>query len=235
MSDEQKMIEFLKADIARNRASAQRWMIGGGLLLLFMIGYMSWMTSTIKEFADPKELAQIVVNETAAQIPELAASTKENLKEQAPELVDSVGKRAIDAIPEVRSYLQEWVEKYLDREIGAMQKQVDSAFDEVIHEYRDDLRDILSKMEKPEDVDKISKELVAGIIQSFKERLSDLSGVEAEDALNNSREILAEIAFDLKRIEAGKDMTENDKRLQMVIQFLYVHMLHKSANPISMP
>lgn len=132
-----------------------------GVLSLFVIGYMTWLTQTISRVLTPEDVVATAYYQIVRQLPVISRDLQGSLQEAAPEIVSQVLRGIESAIPGIRQSVQ-----------TSFYESVDVAFAEMNRRLQEDLPVVLEG----------ERELLAslsGVVDE--EQLDQLAGTLAID------------------------------------------------------
>lgn len=229
-NQEQLAVDFLKKEIAQNQAQARRWLVGGVILLVAVGSYLLWIHFSIARIVEPKSLASIVRSQVTIALPDLQANAQQSLIGAAPDAVKNGCDKVVATVPEVRKELEKQILKFIDSEMEAIRQRIRTEFDKTIVEQKDQLRAGFQRMKDPKQAEAIASDLTRKLVTHFKSVLTEMTGRTSKNLVTESRTVLEKIRSDLKRIESGKSLSEEDKRLREFIQLLYIQAVRNAQS-----
>jgi hypothetical protein len=88
------------------KKSTKVWTFGGGLLVVFVLSYLTWAYVQVKTFIQPENVATIIDGLVIDQASPLIKEMSNGLIAMAPEVIDQGKEQAINFIPLVRTELE---------------------------------------------------------------------------------------------------------------------------------
>ena len=104
---------FVEHELTESRASLQRTQIIGGLLALFTVGYMAYLTSNFRASMEPKAAASIATGLATQRLDDLEPQFSEYIHDEVPKMIRKAPDEVIARMPEYRKELETRVEKTL--------------------------------------------------------------------------------------------------------------------------
>jgi hypothetical protein len=184
---------YLQAELRKAERSFRIAAIAMAVVLVVFVGYFQWMKSALAEVLRPASVAELLVNQTRAALPEISDSLKANLTREAPEVVDYVLHRAVDEVlPLVGQSFQDNLTQY-SREVNELASgQVMSAFEGTLLAYKTD-----SKLAKNQDPKVFATHLSAHVEAELAPQMDSVAKDAIKSRLNRSGETLKHINTEL--------------------------------------
>ena len=123
--------------IAVTDAGRRTTLVVGIILVVIIFSYMTWLTMRIKEYTDPKLLAE-TIDAVVAQpaVKELETT----LKAEAPEIIRGLREEAVRYIPELRVALEKKILTYADQMAAKLESKADEIVVEAIKKHKPQYR-----------------------------------------------------------------------------------------------
>ena len=103
----------MREQIARTRVNTRVVLIVGLVVVVIIIGYLMWLTSKIKEAADPKLVAEDVMRYASEKAPAVEEQLKQSLMKSAPANVKAMEDMLLQQLPDLRQKAVAMGTKYL--------------------------------------------------------------------------------------------------------------------------
>jgi len=175
----QESMNRLEANVknmaAANRSRLTRIVIGQVIILIFVVGYLSWAHNRITQVTADDLVLKLKV-EAEARLPEMTKMVVEELNAQAPILLESAKAKILAIVPMISSKVNMQIDAALPQ-ITKMTKEKLAVAEEMIVKYKDEL-DL--KMPTLPDNEKI-KEMFKYIRAKFRETAVTSATVVAKD------------------------------------------------------
>ena len=200
--------------------SLSRAKLGIGLrlfLIVFVIGYMTWVSSAVSKL-DAPALTQVAVAHFEERLPELRAEIRDYAIARAPEVTDRAG----DLLVQLPAHLREALEGQLlaktDELIARLENDVDAALTVVIDDQMELVRTELPDGTPEQQLDAI----ILGVSNVFRDTM--IAAVD-EMYIDYSREIQRLNAY-LEHLQRSDDLTESEELDKELIETWMV-LVHK--------
>jgi hypothetical protein len=131
--------ETLRADHRAAAKKAKTTLILVIVLNLFIIGYMSWIRSSLRQL-DAAELTGIAGRAAEAKMAELEVQLGDYLVDAAPGLTDRAREVLLQAPLAIRERMESVLEMRIEEELVALEESLDARFEAVFNERVADLR-----------------------------------------------------------------------------------------------
>lgn len=162
----------LRGQIARVNSAKRTTLIVGVIVIVIIFGYMFWLSSMLRPYANSTELAGIVstaANDYAQeQVPQIAAQ----LKEAAPAAVKSLCDRAVESVPQIREYAEEQTVALMESFTASLDEKVDAIVTEMIKQHKGELEPLIEAAAAKGNEEELEK--------AFKDSLEELIGPEMD-------------------------------------------------------
>lgn len=162
----------LRGQIARVENGKRLTLIIGIILIVIIFAYLSWLTSSIKQYANPDDMSGMIATKAheyaKAQIPEIA----KELKAQAPAAVTSLREQITNGVPKLREYAEEQTLVLMDNFTASLEAKVDGIVAEMIKQHKGELNPLIEAA--------AVKGNDAELEKAFKDSLEELIGGEMD-------------------------------------------------------
>lgn len=227
----QKKIEELTVSVEQRRARYRRAMVFTAvvyaILVVFVLGYTSFLHSQIVALATPDNLSQFLVNSAREQLPVIRKDAREQMKPAAAAVAREVVAGGVGMIPNAGTYVRASIDEQVDGILDEFEKQdmpvIEAALDEAVAEVlaKDNAMDpdVLSQEITKRVSCKIGEELDKIINADFYSSVDQLSGklekLRAKDSRDlNSREFAErEFIFSWLRLNDIAETGESETSL----------------------
>ena len=160
----EEIVSYLQSKTERNKKAAKNTWIVGGLLILFVAGYLTWVVGSLRSIIlNPTELADAVVGNVDEAVPAYIDETKVYLKSQAPKLAANVKDQIMELFPQVRVHGEEGIEAAYEK-IPALRSEIEGAIEAHFEAHGDDIK---AFYEAHDDDTEAAKYVVDGVVASF--------------------------------------------------------------------
>ena len=141
-SEHQEIEKLLQEEVDRlNRSTRNNW-IGGAIVSLFLLGYLSFLFVMVKTFLEPGNAAFLLSSQVEESVPEFLGDMEATLIARAPQIADNVSKPFIRAIPQLRKLAEE----QLDFSHQEMIPHLSREFQNIITSYISDSSHVIKEL-----------------------------------------------------------------------------------------
>jgi len=224
---------FLQDQLARARASLRRTQIIGIVAALIVLGYMSFVTSRIVQWLDPKFAAEYVSLFVSNEVNERANDLAGELKQRIPELVQQVPEVVIGQIPVYRQELEDHLESDLRQYCQETSVQMGKHLDLFLENNTAKVRAILNATQDRESIKQLGPDIEKTIMEYLEEKGQDGESLKAK--LDKTLEALDRVESHMKRLAEAKGLTPQEMKTRRIIAILSKAMENQREDPAKQP
>ena len=211
----QSSFESVRTELLNVEKSHKTAIIVKVIILIISTIYLFWLFGMIKQ-VDAEALVSTTKNQFMADLPGYTSKISKDLKDTAPETIDSVKKHVDEMIPQLRIHLQDEVLKQTKTLTDSIGSDVDSVISEYVKSHAEEIKE-----KKPDATDmERAKELFGMIRGDFKKMVQDSVGKH----LDKYKEGIKTLNVDLKKLKAGKNLDKKEK-LQKKLISIWVKLM----------
>lgn len=211
-------IQFIHDEIVRARTAVKRTQIIGVILLLFVGGYMGFITSMLLPYLSPKGAANtagdMILNQVTDQGPQIAA----NLKKTIPELVAQIPDRVLEQMPVWRERLEDTVEEILTENLVQHSDDFGKQLDTFLSIHQAEIADLLQTTDDKEKLKVLMTSIEQDILEFLGEPMED--GESIKQKLNVSLDALNRIEKQMERLATAQDLSPQEKKTRRAIAII---------------
>lgn len=210
--------EFLASELEQARKSCRRTRAGGIIAALVVLTYMSFVTSRLTQYLEPKTAASLANVFIGNQVTEKASELSSQLKTRIPELIAELPTFLMQQLPEYRMAFEKKIEVDFGDYCHQTSRQMAKHFDDYLDAHSVQIRAVLAASQDRHAL----KELGPDIEQTLLEYLQDKGddGESIKDKIDKSLEALRRIETQVDRLANGKDLTPQEKKTRRVIAMI---------------
>ncbi len=213
---EQVAVSYIQNQLRETRARLRRTRIFSVVLVLAVLGYLSFITYTLKrEYLEPKPAAAMINEQLSGLINANAPALTAELKLQIPALISSIPDRIIEQLPAVRSTLESQVEDLLRAYCLDTGEQLAAHLDDFLNENKDAIDAFVEAAEHPEGVAALGERFEDELTDYLKTKADD--GQSIQDKMDHVLAELKQIELRLTRLASATDLTPEEKKLRHAI------------------
>jgi hypothetical protein len=127
---------YLQAQTKKAERTFRVAAIAMGVMLVVVFAYFQWLKAELAEVLAPESIAELVVNEARAALPEIGDALEANVRSEAPEIVRFALHQAVDhVLPLLGQMFQATLDEH-GRELARIAgRDASAAFDAVLAQY----------------------------------------------------------------------------------------------------
>ena len=178
----------LRELIAVTDAGRRTTLVVGIILVVIIFSYMTWLTMRIKEYTDPKVLAE-TIDAVVAQpaVKELETT----LKAEAPEIIRGLREEAVRYIPELRVAAETKILGFVDQMSEKLEAKADEILVDAIKKHKQDLAPLIQAAAVPGGAAKLEA--------AFRDSLEDLIGAKMDEVIGQFSKAMVMVEAKLDR------------------------------------
>lgn len=215
----QPAVDYINQQLEQTRASLGRTKLVAVILILLVLGYMTFVTKGILGHLEPGQAAQTAKGVLAEQLNEKGDLLTAKLKERIPAIMHDLPEAVLKQIPNLRKDLETRIEAQLKNYATMTAKALEPEFDEFLHTHKDDIKSFL---DATQNLDELREDLNADLDKLLKEYLANTK--EGEETLlekfESSKLLLSKIADHTDRLAKATDLNDREKQTRKAIAVL---------------
>lgn len=220
MSDNSVLRTHLENEVTKLHGQRRMGAIVGGLLVLFVFGYMTWIGSIVTYWAKPQNLVLAASGIVESNLPHMQKSAEAWIKSEAPKVAKHIGQQVNREVPKL---VRNMIEKTIDQYAGDLAKyavdKYSDAFSSIIKGAHGDIERAVA-----ENADQARVTLLVNAIEKqVATAQRNMSGGSLKDdplfkKLDDSHRALENLNKRLQMMAKGEKST--DRREQLTTRFL---------------
>lgn len=209
---------YVASELQRERASLRVTQIVSVLVLLFVFGYLSWITNTFKSNLEPTNAASIADGIMMQQIADNGPELVRQVKEQVPQYIEKTPDYALAELPKYRQQLADKVEQDLTKYCTDSSKQLSDKVDSLLEEHKDHIKGMLDSGNDPAAVKQVGDDMKQMFQQYIREKPA--SGESVGEQIDKALESLMDVQKRIHRLATAKDLTPQEVKARHAIAVL---------------
>jgi len=199
----------LDQSIARQQKAKTTTFVIGGILLVVMIGYFSWLNIMVRELFTPETVSQIAVDKMKATVPAMTKSVREDMIRSADANVKEVLDTGLKQVPVLRKEAEDWVSYQAKLRLARVDQEFSELVDYAFDNHAADVRSLLIDLK----TDEGAKALEDALVDMLSEPLRQS---QAEVDIKAYAITLQNLANKMERLREAKNLSE-EQRLELEI------------------
>ncbi len=218
---EQTAQQHLQSQLDQARRSFQRTRTVSVILALIVLGYMSFVTSKIRESLAPESAAELAVGIMTDQVKEKGDIISARLRTEVPRFVRQLPEYALSQLPVFRADL----EAEFEQDFTSYCKETSAAFetrlDHFLDTHQKEIKEFIANAQDDKAVKILGDDLQKELIAYLKDK-SD--GESIQEKIDESLAMLNKAATQIERLAKANNLTEEEKRTRRAIAVLLKKM-----------
>ncbi len=211
--------QFLASELANARTALRRTRIAGVIVMVIVVGYMSFVASALNKQLEPKAAADFATTFVTAQVMEKADALAGQVKERVPALIAGLPDYLKRELSSYRESLEERLEQEFEEHCATTSQQLGKHLDDFLGAHVVQIRTLLHMAEnKPEQLQALAPDLEEEILRY----LSDKSAGEEslKDKIDHAHAELQRVEKMVDRLATGSNLTPQEKKTRHAIAII---------------
>lgn len=206
----QELEEKIKAQETKANRAITTSIVITGVLSLVILGYFTYISSILRDAAEPEGIASLVGDQISQQIPVISDNIQEYAREEAPKLVDEGITFLIDEkLPEGRQRAEETIKEQVTLYLDRYEDQVLDDFDAILTENLDEINRLSGNLLSDQGRVQFEEDLYGRIEQIITQDTNIMIELESYEMT------LGTIAKVLEDISTGASEYETDSQVAL--------------------
>lgn len=212
-------VNFVDEQLATARASLGRTKMVAVIIIVVVLGYMSYVTNRLLAHLEPQQAAQTAKGIIVTQVSERGEMLAEQLKAKIPEMMQKLPEVVLDRMPTIRASIENRISVELRGYATKTASQLEPQLDAFLQNHTDDINTFLNSSQ---DLDALREDLsddLDALITSYLKNSTD--GTETLlEKFEQSQVLLNNIADHTQRLAHDEDLTDREKQTRRAIAVL---------------
>ncbi len=105
-NDLNSVVSRLKSDLGSEQQANKQLVIGGGIVVVVLLGYLAWVTSMVQQFLEPESLAYASAGAAVDVAPTVSGHLRVVVVDGAPDMARMASDAVVNLIPNYREILE---------------------------------------------------------------------------------------------------------------------------------
>ncbi len=160
--DMSALADAMRADIRGLRAGKRNTIIVGVILLIVVLGYISWIHGHLQTWLeDEKQVATLMAGYARERVPMLEQQAGQAMVNYAPQAVDAAADAAIKAMPDLRKQLAQRAEDGIKQAISEVEGMLEAELEPIKARVKETVADLPDAEKRQGFEEQVQKEVKA--------------------------------------------------------------------------
>ena len=216
---EQIAESYIRQELRGARKSLLLTQIASVAIILLTAGYMAYMTSQVRHYAQPEVAAEVANGLIAERVDLYGQQAADSFKTQIPQLISALPDQAIAAAPELRQNLVNQVEGQLTGYSQKYSDQLGANIDDFLEKNKTGVNAVLQDGQNKAAVAELGPQLETQLAQFLEEKPKD-GGESAQQQIDKSLQVLLQMKKRTDRLAANQNLTPDEKKARLAIALI---------------
>lgn len=176
MSDEKKLIDFMRAEISRTRKGVSQTYLYGIIVAVFVSGYMAFILSMVKEATDGEFLAIAVRQQVEDAVPKMIQSGELALADKAAITANKISNRFMKLVPKLAQTGKEKIDMSYEDHIPYLSEEFADMTRSFIISNQEELKEFADQHNSKEFAELFTQEMMAEFAAQIDIRMKEHTG-----------------------------------------------------------
>ena len=209
---------YVDHELVTSRASLRRTQIIGGLLCLFTIGYMTYLTNGFRASLEPNGAAEIATGLATQRLDDMEPQFADYIHTEVPKMIQRAPDEVIKRLPEYRQELEKRVDTTIRTQAQQGATQLDKQLDDFLAQHKEQVGNLLKNGQDPANLESVGNDLET----SFKGYLNDTKvGDETiQQKIDATLAALKQVSARTAKLAANQNLTPEEKKARHAVAML---------------
>lgn len=186
MSNEKKLIDFMREEIARTRKGVGQTYVFGIVAAVLVSGYMAFILTMVKQATDGQFLAIAVRQQVEAAVPEMIRSGEMALADNAKISANKLSNRFIELVPELAATGKEKIDMAYEDHIPYLSEEFSDMVKAYIESNKEELKEFAAQHDSEEFAEEFTNQMMAEFAAQIDNRMREATGGEGLTYFNEN-------------------------------------------------
>lgn len=213
---EQTAVQYVNDQLQKARTSYRRTRIVGTVLVLVVLGYLSFIIYALRtNYLNPKPAAAMATGQLRSFVSQNGPELTKSLKEQVPPMIAKLPDLLLEQMPKIRETIEQRLEDHLRQYCTQTADELGKHLDEFLDEHKDAIGAFVEAAQDPEGTKVLGDQLEEELTQYVTAKGDD--GQSMQDKLDDIHDSLKKMESKLNRLAHATDLTPEEKKLRFAI------------------
>lgn len=177
------------------------------------VGFSLYTYADVKEEIEPKKLADTTERIIRERYPEMRAKVVAEIKDNAPQIAEIASKKAIEASPEARQWLERVTARQLEYGLDEATELSAEQFRVVLREHHDEVEEAFVEVEK-------APEKARRLVHNLEDSLDKQYGIDLQKDAKRVLEIQRRLNDKLERLNSNAPLEPKELLERRIVRIL---------------
>lgn len=208
--------QFIDGQLAKAQASLRRSRVFCACSVVFVLGYMSFITYTLEtRLLQPRAAAKLATAYVSTFVAEEGPKLSDRVVEKLPAYIAGLPDALLARLPELRADAEKQIESVLNVHARQIAAQFGGQLDDFLVNNRDQVIVFLNGAQDAQLVEKLGAKFEREAL-SYLDKKGD-NGYSAMDKLEEAAQALRTLEAQLDRLAHARDLTPQEKTIRQII------------------
>ena len=210
--------KYIADQLEKARASLHKSRLVGIILIVVVLGYMTFLVRSLQGYLEPHAAALIVNGHITDQVDDKAKVFADQLKEKIPAMIAQIPDYALQQIPEYRKALEDKVEADFTQFAQSTSAQFGKHLDGFLASHVVQIKALLDSAKDPDKLKALGPDLENEILEYLKDKPDE--GESIKDKIDKSLDALKKMEAQVERLANAADLTPQEKKTRRAIAII---------------
>lgn len=230
MSDEKKLIDFMRAEISRTRKGVGHTYLFGIIAAVLVAGYMTFILVMVKQATDGVLLAGAIRGQVEEAVPQMIVDGELALADSADDTVKKISNKFKRLVPRIVETGKEKIDVAYEDHIPYLSEEFSDMVKSYIQANKVELQEFASQHDSEEFAEEFTRQMMAEFSKQIDVRIKDATGGEGLSYFNENL-LQSLVAMDTTLAELlAKPESELNQRERLQRRILARMVLHITSH-----
>jgi hypothetical protein len=216
LNNDPALAQFVDGQLARARASLRRSRVFCVCSIVFLLGYMSFITYTLEtRLLQPRAAAQLATAYVSNFVAQEGPRLSDQVVEKVPAYIAGLPDALLAKLPDLRAEAEKQIESALNTHSREIAAQFGEHLDEFLADNHDQVIAFLEGAQDAQLFEKLGEEFERDALSYLHEKGEN--GYSAMDKLEEAAQALRTLEAQLDRLAHARDLTPQEKTIRQII------------------
>ncbi|WP_309386293.1 hypothetical protein [Cerasicoccus frondis] len=227
MSNEKKLIDFMREEISRTRKGVGQTYLFGIIAAVLVSGYMAFILTMVKQATDGEFLAIAVRQQVEAAVPDMIRNGEMALADNAPKAAMQVSNRFLKLVPQFAETGKEKIDMAYEDHIPYLSEEFADMVKSYILSNQEELKEFAAQHDSEEFAEEFTRQMMGEMAIQIDIRMREATGGEGVNYFNENL-LQSLVAMDTKLEELintpESELTQRERLQRRILARMVLHI-----------